>query len=78
MIENRLNHRPRKRLIFKSHYEVFYASLTRVALRPCIRRNIMDAMPNRSTLRIFGSWGWIRTHDAKASQVTPAAKARAA
>jgi IS30 family transposase len=34
MIENRLNHRPRKRLRFKTPYEVFHASLTRVALRP--------------------------------------------
>ena len=33
MIENRLNHRPRKRLGFKTPYEVFYASLNRVALR---------------------------------------------
>lgn len=34
MIENRLNHRPRKRLGFKTPYEVFQASLTRVAPRP--------------------------------------------
>jgi transposase, IS30 family len=34
MIENRLNHRPRKRLGFKTPYEVFHASLNRVALRP--------------------------------------------
>ena len=33
MIENRLNHRPRKRLGFKTPYEVFYASFNRVALR---------------------------------------------
>jgi IS30 family transposase len=33
MIENRLNHRPRKRLGFKTPYEVFHASLNRVALR---------------------------------------------
>jgi transposase, IS30 family len=33
MIEHRLNHRPRKRLGFKTPYEVFYQSLTRVALR---------------------------------------------
>ncbi len=34
MIENRLNHRPRKRLGFKTPYEVFHASLNRVAPRP--------------------------------------------
>jgi transposase, IS30 family len=34
MIENRLNHRPRKRLGFKTPHEVFDASLNRVALRP--------------------------------------------
>ena len=34
MIENRLNHRPRKRLGFKTPYEVFQASLKRVAVRP--------------------------------------------
>jgi transposase, IS30 family len=34
MIENRLNHRPRKRLGFKTPHEVFHASLNRVALRP--------------------------------------------
>jgi IS30 family transposase len=33
MIENRLNHRPRKRLWFKIPYEVFHASLKRVAVR---------------------------------------------
>ena len=33
MIENRLNHRPRKRLGFKTPHEVFHASLKRVALR---------------------------------------------
>jgi IS30 family transposase len=33
MIENRLNHRPRKRLGFKTPHEVFHASLSRVALR---------------------------------------------
>ena len=33
MIENRLNHRPRKRLGFKTPHEVFYASLTRVSPR---------------------------------------------
>ena len=33
MIQNRLNHRPRKRLGFKTPYEVFHASLNRVALR---------------------------------------------
>ena len=33
MIENRLNHRPRKRLGFKTPHEVFYASLNRVAPR---------------------------------------------
>ena len=33
MIENRLNHRPRKRLGFKTPHEVFFASLNRVALR---------------------------------------------
>ena len=33
MIENKLNLRPRKRLGFKTPYEVFYASLNRVALR---------------------------------------------
>ena len=33
MIENRLNHRPRKRLGFKTPYEVFHASLNRVAVR---------------------------------------------
>jgi len=33
MIENRLNHRPRKRLGFKTPREVFHASLNRVALR---------------------------------------------
>lgn len=33
MIEQRLNHRPKKRLGFKTPYEVFYQSLTRVALR---------------------------------------------
>jgi IS30 family transposase len=33
MIENRLNHRPRKRLGFKTPYEVFHASLKRVAVR---------------------------------------------
>lgn len=34
MIENRLNHRPRKRLGFKTPHEVFHASLNRVAPRP--------------------------------------------
>jgi transposase, IS30 family len=34
MIQNRLNHRPRKRLGFKAPYEVFHASLKCVALRP--------------------------------------------
>lgn len=34
MIQNRLNHRPRKRLGFKTPHEVFYASLNRVAVRP--------------------------------------------
>ena len=33
MIENRLNHRPRKRLGFKTPHEVFHASLNRVASR---------------------------------------------
>jgi IS30 family transposase len=33
MIENRLNHLPRKRLGFKTPYEVFNASLKRVAVR---------------------------------------------
>ena len=33
MIENRLNHRPRKRLGFKTPHEVFHASLNRVAPR---------------------------------------------
>ncbi|MFM2112328.1 MAG: hypothetical protein RLZZ271_988 [Pseudomonadota bacterium] len=33
MIQNRLNHRPRKRLGFKTPHEVFYASFKRVALR---------------------------------------------
>ena len=33
MIENRLNHRPRKRPGFKTPHEVFYASLNRVAPR---------------------------------------------
>lgn len=33
MIENRLNHRPRKRLGFKTPHEVFFASVNRVALR---------------------------------------------
>jgi IS30 family transposase len=31
MIENRLNHRPRKRLGFKTPHEVFHAPVTRVA-----------------------------------------------
>jgi IS30 family transposase len=34
MIQDRLNHRPRKRLGFKTPHEVFHASLNRVALRP--------------------------------------------
>ena len=33
MIQDRLNHRPRKRLGFKTPHEVFYASFNRVALR---------------------------------------------
>ena len=33
MIQNRINHRPRKRLGFKTPHEVFHASLNRVALR---------------------------------------------
>jgi IS30 family transposase len=33
MIEDRLNHRPRKRLGFKTPYQVFHESLNRVALR---------------------------------------------
>ena len=33
MIENRINHRPRKRLGFKAPYEVLHASLNRVAPR---------------------------------------------
>jgi IS30 family transposase len=33
MIQDRINHRPRKRLGFKTPYEVFYQSLKRVALR---------------------------------------------
>jgi IS30 family transposase len=32
MIENRLNHRPRKWLGFKTPHEVFHASLNRVAV----------------------------------------------
>ncbi len=32
-IENKLNHRPRKRLGFKTPHEVFHASLNRVAVR---------------------------------------------
>jgi transposase, IS30 family len=34
MSENRLNHRPRKRLGFKTPHEVFHASFKRVAPRP--------------------------------------------
>ena len=34
MIENKLNHRPRMRLGFKTPHEVFHASLNRVPLRP--------------------------------------------
>ena len=34
MIENRLNHRPRKRAGFKTPRELFHASLNRVAVRP--------------------------------------------
>ena len=33
MIQNRLNHRPRKRLGFKTPHQVFHQSLKRVALR---------------------------------------------
>ena len=33
MIQDRINHRPRKRLGFKTPYEVFHQSLNRVALR---------------------------------------------
>jgi IS30 family transposase len=33
MIENRLNHRPRKRLVFKTPHEVFHTSLNSVAVR---------------------------------------------
>ena len=33
MIQDRINHRPRKRLGFKTPYEVFHQSLKRVALR---------------------------------------------
>ena len=33
MIENKLNHRPRKRLGFRTPHEVFHESLNRVALR---------------------------------------------
>jgi IS30 family transposase len=33
MIENGLNHRPRKRFAFKTPYEVFHAYLNRVAPR---------------------------------------------
>jgi len=33
MIQNLLNHRPRKRLGFKTPYQVFHESLNRVALR---------------------------------------------
>ena len=33
MIENRLNHRPRKRLRFKTPHEVFHATFNRVAVR---------------------------------------------
>ncbi len=33
MIEDRLNHRPRKRLGFKTQHQVFHESLNRVALR---------------------------------------------
>ena len=33
MIENRLNHQPRKRLGFKTPHEVFHASLNHVAVR---------------------------------------------
>ncbi len=36
MIQNRLNHRPRKRLGFKTPHVVFHASLNRVAVRPLI------------------------------------------
>jgi transposase, IS30 family len=32
-IQNKLNHRPRKRLGFKTPHEVFHASLNRVAVR---------------------------------------------
>lgn len=34
MIQDRLNHRPRKRLGFKTPFDVFHQSLSRVALRP--------------------------------------------
>ena len=33
MIENRLNNRPRKRLVYRTPAEVFHQSLSRVALR---------------------------------------------
>lgn len=33
MIENKLNHRPKKRLGFKTSHEVFYTSLSRFSLR---------------------------------------------
>jgi IS30 family transposase len=33
MIQDRINHRPRKRLGFKTPYQVFHQSLNRVALR---------------------------------------------
>jgi IS30 family transposase len=33
MIDNRLKYRPRKRLGFSTHFEVFYASLNRIAVR---------------------------------------------
>jgi hypothetical protein len=34
LIQNRINHRPRKPLGFKTPYEVFHASLIRVSPRP--------------------------------------------
>jgi len=45
MIEDRLNHRPRKRLGFKNPHQVFHESLNRVALRTSNRGSTNNIFP---------------------------------
>ncbi len=56
MIKNRLNHRPRKRLGFKTPHEVFHASLNRVAVRTWIRILFKVAQSFKSEYIVFNNF----------------------